>query len=95
VCSTITVGGTSYSLTSTATVEFDGTINVSMKMSQELQDALLTALSHGNTVDFRLSALSNDGDYSIAADAVSRLINEGDRSCLRKKIPCCGPNENR
>jgi uncharacterized delta-60 repeat protein len=74
---TITVGGTSYSLTSTATVALDGTINVSMKMSQGLQDALLTALSEGNTVDFSLSALSNDGDYSVGADAISRLISQG------------------
>jgi hypothetical protein len=59
------VGGTSYSLTSTATVALDGTINLSMKMSQSLQNALLTALSEGNTVDFSLSAFSNDSDYSI------------------------------
>jgi uncharacterized delta-60 repeat protein len=74
---TITVGGTSYSLTSVATVAPDGTIHMSMKMSQGLQDALLTALSEGGTVDFRLSALSNDGDYSVAADAISRLISQG------------------
>jgi hypothetical protein len=74
---TITVGGTSYSLTATATVAPDGTIHVSMKMSQGLQDALLTALSEGSTVDFSLAALSNDGDYSIAADAISRLISQG------------------
>jgi probable HAF family extracellular repeat protein len=74
---TITVSGTSYSLTSTATVAADGTINVSMQMSQGLQNALLAALSQGNTVDFNLSALSNDGNYSLAADAISRLISEG------------------
>jgi hypothetical protein len=74
---TIAMAGTSYSLTSTATVASDGTINVSMKMSQGLQNALLSALSEGSTVDFQLSALSNDGDYSIAADAFSRLISEG------------------
>src|SRR4051812_2695379 len=59
---TITVSGTSSSLTSTATVAPDGTINLSMRMSQDLQNALLTALSEGGTVDFRLSALSNDDD---------------------------------
>jgi hypothetical protein len=74
---TIVVEGTSYSLTSTATVASDGTINVSMQMSQGLQNALLTALSEGKTVDFSLSALSNDNDYSIDADAFSRLINQG------------------
>jgi hypothetical protein len=74
---TIVVEGTSYSLTSTATVASDGTINVSMQMSQGLQNALLTALSEGSTVDFSLSALSNDNDYSIDADAFSRLINQG------------------
>jgi hypothetical protein len=74
---TIAVGGTSYSLTSTATVDSDGTINLSMQMSQGLQNALLTALSEGSTVDFSLAALSNDGNYSIAADAISRLISEG------------------
>src|SRR5262249_53955426 len=74
---TIAVDGTSYSLTATATVAVDGTINVSMRMSQGLQNALLTALSAGKTVDFSLSALSNDLDYRIDADAVSRLINQG------------------
>jgi hypothetical protein len=74
---TIAVDGTSYSLTSTATVAADGTINISMTMSQGLQNALLTALSEGSTVDFSLSALSNGGDYAIAADAISRLISEG------------------
>jgi hypothetical protein len=74
---TIVVDGTEYSLTSTATVALDGTIIVSMRMSQGLQNALLTALSEGTTVDFSLSALSNDGDYSIAADAISRLISQG------------------
>jgi uncharacterized delta-60 repeat protein len=74
---TIAVGGTSYSLTTAATVAPDGTMNVSMKMSQGLQNALLTALSEGSTVDFSLSALSNDGDYSVAADAISRLISRG------------------
>jgi hypothetical protein len=73
---TIVVDGTSYSLASTATVT-DGTINVSMQMSQGLQNALLTALSEGKTVDFSLSALSNDLDYSIDADAISRLISQG------------------
>jgi len=34
-------------------------------------------LSEGHTVDFSLSALSNDANYSIDADAISRLINEG------------------
>jgi hypothetical protein len=38
---------------------------------------MLTALSEGHTVDFSLTALSNDGDYSIAADAISRLISQG------------------
>jgi WD40-like Beta Propeller Repeat len=74
---TIVVDGTSYSLTSTATVALDGRIYVSMKMSQGLQNALLTVLSEGNTVDFSLSALSNDDNYSLAADAISRLISEG------------------
>lgn len=74
---TITVGDTSYSVTSTATVASDGTINLSIRMTQGLQNALVTALSEGNTVDFGLSALSTDGDYSVAADAISRLINRG------------------
>jgi hypothetical protein len=74
---TITVGDTQYSLTATATVAPNGTIDLSVQMSQGLQNALLTALSEGNTVDFSLSALSNDGDYSIAADAISRLTNHG------------------
>jgi hypothetical protein len=74
---TITVEGTSYDLTSTATANADGSIIVQMRMSQGLQNALLTALSEGNTVDFRLTALSNDGDYGISADAISRLIQEG------------------
>jgi hypothetical protein len=74
---TITVGDTQYSLTATATVAPNGTIDLSVQMSQGLQNALLTALSEGNTVDFSLSALSNDGDYSIAADAISRLTKRG------------------
>ncbi len=74
---TIVVDGTSFSLAATATVALDGTINVSMKMSQALQNALLTALSQGTTVDFGLSAVSNDLNYSIDADATSRLINQG------------------
>jgi predicted outer membrane repeat protein len=74
---TIHVDGTSYSLTSTASVALDGTIHVTMQMSQGLQNALLTALSKGSTVDFSLSALSSDGDYSVAADAISRLISQG------------------
>jgi hypothetical protein len=71
------VGGTGYSLSSTAMVAPDGSIQVSMRMSQDLQNALLTALSKGSTVDFGLSAFSNDGDYSVAADAFSRLISGG------------------
>ena len=74
---TIVVGRTSYSVTSTATVELDGTIHISMKMSQGLENALRTALDKGDMVAFSLSALSNDNDYSIAADAISRLISEG------------------
>jgi hypothetical protein len=74
---TIAVGGTSYSLTATAAVVGDDKIKVSIRMNPDLRNALLTALSHGDIVDFRLTALSNDGDYSITADATSRLINEG------------------
>lgn len=74
---TITVGNTSYSLTSTATVAPGGTINVSMRMSQGLQNAMLAALSEGTIIDFSLFGMSNDGDYMIAADAFSRLISQG------------------
>jgi hypothetical protein len=84
---TITVGGTSYSLTSAATVAANGSIHVSMKMGQDLQNALLTALSKGNTVDFSLSALSNNGDYSVAADAISRLISQGKLKKTRMAAP--------
>jgi hypothetical protein len=48
-----------------------------IQMSQALQDAPLTALSEGGTIDYSLTDLPSDGDYTIAADAISRLINKG------------------
>jgi hypothetical protein len=73
----MTVGGTTFNLTSTVTP--NGTIEVSMRMSPSLQNALRTALSQGSLADFHLTALSNDGDYSITADVFSRLIDHHER----------------
>jgi hypothetical protein len=45
--------------------------------ARQLPLVALRARALSSTVDFRLSGLSNDGDYSIAADAIARLISQG------------------
>ncbi len=72
-----TDGGTAYTLSATATFDLDGSILIKMSIDQGLQNDLLACLPAGSRVNFNLSAFSNDGNYSIDADAVSRLINQG------------------
>jgi hypothetical protein len=65
-------------LTSQASVDPDGTINVSMRMDDTLRAELYDAYVNGRAVNFNLTATSNGGgEYAIDADTMSRLLNNG------------------
>lgn len=78
----LSVNGTLYSVTSTATVLTDGTIEISWRMSQELYQDLYAALgsatpSNKTLVDFSVSGTSNNGNYTITEDVFSRIFQQG------------------
>lgn len=71
-------GSTTYgTMTSVAAVNSDGTINVSMKMSDSLRADLYDAYVNGRAVNFAVTATANGGNYGIDADTMSRLLNNG------------------
>ena len=65
------------SLTSTAKVETDGSITVSMQMSNALKSDLYDAYANGRAVDFEMTATANGGNYALDANTLSRLLNNG------------------
>ncbi len=74
--------GALYSVSSTAIVLSNGSIQISWQMTQELYSdlhALLGSATPANKtpVDFFLSGTSNDGNYSLTADALSRIFQQG------------------
>jgi hypothetical protein len=71
-------GSTTYgTMTSAATVNLDGTINVTMQMSDTLRALLYDAYSNSRAVNFALTAAANGGNYGIDADTMSKLLNNG------------------
>jgi hypothetical protein len=64
-------------LTSTATVESDGSITVSMRMSDTLKADLYDAYVSGREVNLEMTATANGGNYALDADTMSRLLNHG------------------
>jgi uncharacterized delta-60 repeat protein len=64
-------------LTSTARVESDGSITVSMQMNNTLRADLYDAYVNGGAVTFEMTALANGGNYAIDGDTMSRLLNNG------------------
>jgi hypothetical protein len=64
-------------LTSIATVESDGSITVSMKMTDSLKADLYDAYLSGRAVNFNLTATANGGNYWIDEDTMSKLLNNG------------------
>src|SRR5262249_26537463 len=64
-------------LTSTAQVDSDGTITVSMQMTDALRAELYDAYVNGRPAHFHLTATANGGNYAIDEDTVSRLLNNG------------------
>jgi hypothetical protein len=71
-------GSTTYgTLTSTAQVGTDGSITVSMRMSDALRAELYQAYTNGGAVSFRMTATANGGSYMLDEDVLSRLLNNG------------------
>ncbi|MBI3864302.1 MAG: hypothetical protein HY290_20655, partial [Planctomycetia bacterium] len=71
-------GSISYgTLTSVAKVETDGSITVTLQMSNTLRAELYAAYVSGGAVDFHMTATSKNGNYYIDEDAMSRLLNNG------------------
>jgi hypothetical protein len=74
-------GSVSYgTLTSVAAVNADGTISVSLTLSDALKAELYQVYVNGGSVDFRLSAVStaaSGGNYLIEENAFARLLNNG------------------
>lgn len=64
-------------LTSVATVESDGSIRVSMQMSDSLRAELYDAYLNGRAVNFNMTATANGGNYILDEGTVSRLLNNG------------------
>lgn len=71
-------GTTTYAtLTSVATVQSNGSITVSMQMSDALRAELYDAYVNGRAVNFNMTATSNGGNYFLDEDTISRLLNNG------------------
>jgi hypothetical protein len=64
-------------LTSVATVELDGSITVSMQLTDSLRAELYDAYVNGRAVNFNMTATANGGNYSLDEDTMSRLLNNG------------------
>ncbi len=81
----LTIGAKAYSVTAIAAVSADGTINIGWRMTKELQDDLIAVLGTSSDVkqtlalplDLKVSADSNDGNYQLDADAITKLFMQG------------------
>jgi N-acetylneuraminic acid mutarotase len=74
--------GTLYSVSSTAVVLANGSIQISWRMTQELYNDLHSVLgsatpSNKTPVDFFISGTSTDGNYLLTGDAFSRICQQG------------------
>jgi len=74
--------GTLYSVSSTAIVLANGSIQISWRMTQELYSDLHAMLgsatpSNKTPVDFFISGTSSDGNYLLTGDAISRIFQQG------------------
>jgi hypothetical protein len=61
-------------LQSIAQVDGNGNINVTLQMNDTLRAELYQA---GRAVNFNVTAISNDGNYAIDEDTLSKLLNNG------------------
>ncbi len=64
-------------LTSTAKVETDGSITISLLMNNDLRADLYDAYINGRAVNFNMTATANGGNYAIDENTMSRLLNNG------------------
>jgi hypothetical protein len=64
-------------LQSTAQVDGNGNINVTLQMNDALKADLYDAYVKGGVVNFDITATSRDGNYAINADTLSKLLNNG------------------
>lgn len=76
------VGQNDYSVSSTATVLNDGSVQVAWRMSKELYDDLFALLGNATPssktlIDFFVSGTSQNGNYTLTEDVFSRIFQQG------------------